>query len=968
MNLIGKNEQDAYLWYLVSKGVIAKYGNKPPQFVLDRISMEMEVITNNKFTDYILMIWDIMDFCATPSRVFTFCAMNGITPPPDGIIPIGPGRGSVGGSMVCHCIDIHECDPILFGLYFERFLNPERIAYPDIDFDISQKYRHIGIAYIAYTYGRQHVAQIITYGTLATKTVMEEVLKTANVPLSQIKDVKATVPDDPSITFKDMIEDTKLNEKFMKAMNSVIFPDTVMKINAGNVEKFSKSTHFAVDKITLEAMNGIRSGEIKEWDFTVKSSWTVSKAIHIMQSLYGLNKHESTHAGGVVVAPVVLDDHVPLMQKDDGPLSCQYDMKSLEELGYLKMDALGLRTVDVNHNADRLVREWFDPSFNIKKVPLDDPEAIRLMREGDTVGIFQIESTGFTQMMMDLDIGGYEAHQRLISEIEKLKNINITDFMWISAGLAMYRPGPLDAIIEGKTMVQHLVDRKAGKEPTTYLFPEEQAYLEETYGIMIYQEQVMARVRQLTGCSYGRADLLRKAMGKKDPVLMKEQMDWLRAEAMGHEFTVKPMDLIQKQRIIDRACDEIDKFARYGFNKAHTVEYGMICYRNAYFKAHYPACFYASLLNSESGDPKRLATIIRDMIRHNVQLLPPLVSKSGIDFTMTDQNTVRFGLAAIKGLGEKGLKAILDEKQQNGDFTSPEDFKIRVPGTVCNVNTFTSLAKCGAFDDMLDQTIMSIKDRATLVSTAKDMCAIITKCTAKKGKLKPKPTAQEALDKLMATRYVVTEGTEDLIEYATWEKSILNYFISAHPMDAYIDEIERWTAISDTNMEDLPKEFYIGGFIAEYHETTIKKEGRNKGKAMGFVTIETEFRAYEATMFPGIWESCLPYIKGGGAVVLKGRRDNYRDAVSIQGMYMRNLVNSGIRDCPECHIRLTSTDVLDMMELRNMFNECPGLTEVYLHVTHGYNDITIKCGQMIALNDRIIDYCNKIGKLAYKAI
>lgn len=403
-------------------------------------------------------------------------------------------------------------------------------------------------------------------------------------------------------------------------------------------------------------------------------------------------------------------------------------------------------------------------------------------------------------------------------------------------------------------------------------------------------------------------------------------------------------------------------------NKAHTVEYAIICYRNAYFKSHYPACFYTALLNSETGDPKRLATIIRDMTRHDVQLLPPLISKSGINFTMTDQTTVRFGLAAIKGLGEKGLRAILDEKQQNGEFISPEDFKARVPGTVCNVNVFTSLAKCGAFDDMLDKTMVPIKNRATLVATAKDLCAAITKLGAKKGKNKPKPLPADVLDKLQTLGYMVTEAEEDLIEYATWEKSILNYFISAHPMDAYIEEIERWTAISDTDMADLPKEFYIGGFIAEHHETTIKKEGRNKGKAMGFVTIETEFRSYEATLFPGIWESCLPYIKGGGAVVLKGRKDSYRDTISIQGMYMRNLVNSGIRDCPECHIRLESTDVLDMMELRNMFNECPGLTEVYLHVKHGYNDITIKCGQMIALNDRIIDYCNRIGRLSYKAI
>jgi len=518
-------------------------------------------------------------------------------------------------------------------------------------------------------------------------------------------------------------------------------------------------------------------------------------------------------------------------------------------------------------------------------------------------------------------------------------------------------------------MVQHLIDRKAGKEPVTYLFPEEEQYLSETYGVMVYQEQVMSRVRQMTGCSLGRADILRKAMGKKDPVLMKAEMDWFEAEAMKQQFSSKPMTEDHQHQVVLRAVDEIEKFSRYGFNKAHTVEYGQICYRNAYLKSHYPIPFYTALLNSEVGNPKRQAVIIRDMISHNISLLPPLVTKSEMDFTMTDENTIRFGLAAIKGLGNKGLASILEEKKIRGPFTSFENFRIRVPATLCNVNAMTSLAKCGAFDDVLGNSMVNMKNRATLVASSKDICEAISKASAKKGK-KPKPTIEEVLQKVeddMIT-YTITPTEEDLIEYATWEKEVLNYFISAHPLDAFIEEIDRWTAISDTEMEDLPSEFYIAGYLASVHETVVKKEGRNKGKKMGFVTIETEFRAYEATLFPGIYESCVPYMNTGLPVVLKGKKDFYHDTISIQGLYMRHMTNSGIRDCPECHIRLNDVNPMQMMELRTMFDQHPGVTQVYLHILDGYSDITLVCKNCISLNDRIIDYCKGIGRLSYKPI
>lgn len=968
---------EQYLKYLVEQGMHDRYDERcgcVPQEVIDRINMEYETIIPNRFTDYILMIWDIHNFCRTPQRVFEFCKRKGIQPPPDGIIPLGPGRGSAGGSMVCYCLGITQCDPILFGLFFERFLNSERIAYPDIDFDISQKYRHIGIAYIADTYGEAYVAQIITYNTLSKNTVVHDVLQTANVPNSIINEVKTTIPDDPAVELTDIIDD----EKFIKAMQAVPFPDTTITVDVTNVDKIMQ-----VNKLPTEDMQQVvqvATGAVSSVQITVKSTWDWQKALNIMLRLEGLNKNESTHAAGVVVAPVVLEENVPLMKKDgSGVLACQYDMRSLEALGYLKMDALGLRTVDVNYNAGILVRKWYNKDYDFAKLRYDDKNAIKCINDGDTIGIFQIEGTGFTQMMQALDIGGYEvtryqdSDDSKLSTIEKLRGEEIRDFMWISAGLALYRPGPLDAVIEGKTMVQHLYDRKAGREPVTYLFPEEKGYLEETYGILVYQEQVMSRVRQMTGCSYGRADILRKAMGKKDPVLMKEQMDWFKEHAMKHEFSIdsKFKDMAHKCRIVDRAADEIEKFARYGFNKAHTVEYGHICYENAYFKSNYPDCFYTAMLNSLTDKPQQQMTMIKDMLNHHIELLPPDINKSYGDFVMSDKSIVRFGLGAIKQFGEKAFNFVMQDKTDNGEYGCVEEFRIRIPSTILNKTVMENLAKCGAFDTLLknDCSDVQFDCRASLVATIPALCEALNKLRRKKNAKSEAPTADEALAKWEngAGNYIVTRGEDDPIQYSIWEKEILKYYISAHPIDRYEAEIRRWGAIQNVDDEFLPNEMYIAGFIEGCHETVIKKEGRNKGKKMGFVTIGTAYRTYEGTMFPGIYESCLPYIKPNEPVVMKGKRNEYKGNVTVQVEYIRSMTNEGIRDCPECHIRLNDPDnILGMLQLKQMFDQFSGMTKVYIHIRDGYDDVTIEINQTIALNDYIINYVESIGKLGYK--
>jgi DNA polymerase-3 subunit alpha len=831
------------------------------------------------------------------------------------------------------------------------------------------------LAYIGDTYGTEYVSQIITFGTLSKLTVIHDVLTSANVSNSIINEVKKTIPDDPSIA----LQDVKGNDKFLTALKNIPFEDTIITVDRSNAQKILDN-HKNIDSTDRIQIIQILTGQIQSMQMTVKSSWTWEKALNIMLRLEGLSKNESTHAAGVVVAPVPLATNVPLMRaKGQGPLACQYDMRSLEALGYLKMDALGLRTVDVNHDAGNLVRKWYDKDHDIYNIPYNDDEAIKLINCGDTIGIFQIESTGFTQMMEDLDIGGYEVQrfkerrEELLTSIEKLRGLEIKDFMWISAGLALYRPGPLDAIIEGKTMVQHLIDRKSGKEQITYLFPEEKGYLEETYGVLVYQEQVMARVRQMTGCSYGRADILRKAMGKKDLVLMKEQMDWFRENAMNHQFSsdLKFNDSDYKQKIISRAADEIEKFARYGFNKAHTVEYGHICYHNAYYKAHYPDCFYTSMLNSLTDKPERQTIIIRDMLNHGIKLLPPDINVSDIDFVMANKDEVKFGLAAIKQFGDKALQAVLDDRNQRGPYGCVEEFRIRISPKLLNKTVMVNLAKCGAFDSLLDNNASDIifTNRASLVETMPDICDAIGKLGHKKSGASEPPTVDEVLEKWEdgAGSYGVTVSHDDPIQYSIWEKEILKYYISAHPIDRYIDEIRRWNAIQNIDDDSLPAEFYIAGFVEGYHECVVKKEGRNKGKKMGFVTIGTAYRIYEATMFPGIYESCLPYLATGNPVILKGKRDMYKGAVSIQCEYIRNMTNEGIRDCPECHIRLNNPDdVIGMMQLKALFDQHYGMTKAFIHIRSGYNDITIECVNTIALNDHIIDYTESIGVLTYK--
>jgi DNA polymerase-3 subunit alpha len=337
---------------------------------------------------------------------------------------------------------------------------------------------------------------------------------------------------------------------------------------------------------------------------------------------------------------------------------------------------------------------------------------------------------------------------------------------------------------------------------------------------------------------------------------------------------------------------------------------------------------------------------------------------------MTNPSIIRFGLGAVKQFGERATLVIQD-REQNGEYGCVEEFRLRIPPTVLNKTVMTNLAKCGAFDSILQNQYSDTEFdcRATLVATMPALCDALNKLRRRKNAKAPIPTAEEALSRWEngAGSFDVTKDKDDPIQYSLWEKEILKYYISAHPIDKYEDEIRRWNAIQNVDDELLPNEVYIAGFVESCHETIIKKEGRNKGKAMGFVTIGTAYRTYEGTMFPGIYESCLPYIKENEPVVMKGKRNEYKGNVTIQVEYIRRMTNEGIRDCPECHIKLNDPDnVFELIQLKQEFDKYPGMTKVYMHIREGYDEVTIELGQMIALNDYLIEYIESIGVLGYK--
>ncbi|HZK34337.1 MAG TPA: DNA polymerase III subunit alpha, partial [Bacillota bacterium] len=671
-----------YLYRLCNEGMHSKYG-KITDTIKNRLEYELETIQQMGYVDYFLIVWDFIRYAREKG------------------IMVGPGRGSAAGSLVAYTLNITQVDPLKYGLLFERFLNPERISMPDIDIDFCYERRQEVIDYVIRKYGEDHVAQIITFGTMAARAAIRDVGRALNIPYGDVDRVAKMIPFDIGMTID-------------KALNI----NTELKV-------------------------------LYQEDTAVKN------LIDTSRSLEGLPRHASTHAAGVVISKLPVTDYVPL-QKNDDCITTQFPMGILEELGLLKMDFLGLRTLTVIRDTLSLVKENFDKEVDIYNIPLDDKAVYNMLGQGDTDGVFQLESTGMRQFM---------------------KELKPTTFEDIIAGISLYRPGPMDQI-------PRYIDNKNHPDNIEYTDEKLAPILSVTYGCMVYQEQVMQVVRELAGYSLGRSDLVRRAMSKKNTGIMEKERQHFIHGIVDKDRNVEVPGALRNGLTIEKAnqiFDEMMEFAKYAFNKSHAAAYALIAYQTAWLKSHYPVQFMAALITSVMGNSSKVAGYIQYCRKRKIEVLKPDVNDSYAKFTVVG-NKIRFGLVAVKNVGTPAIQAIIDARSKKGKFKSFTDFCHKVDGAGINKRLVESLIKCGAFDSLgiYRSQLMAVYEKV-LDSIIQDRRRNIVGQVSLFG------------DQTSAT--VNEDILPEIDEYAqktllSMEKEMIGLYISGHPLDEYKTAME----------------------------------------------------------------------------------------------------------------------------------------------------------------------------------
>lgn len=688
-------------------------------------------------------------------------------------IAVGPGRGSAAGSLVAYTLGITNIDPLKYGLLFERFLNPERVSMPDIDIDFCFERRGEVINYVVQKYGADKVAQIITFGTMAARGAIKDVGRALGMPYGDVDRVAKMVPAELNVTIE-------------KALNDV--------------------------------------PELKEMYEQIPE---VKKLIDTATALEGMPRHASTHAAGVVITQKPLTHYLPLYKTSDGPVTTQFAKETVEELGLLKMDLLGLRTLTVIDNAVRLILESTGTEINIDQIPLDDSATYAMLSRGEAVGVFQLESSGMRAILRDLQPEVFED---------------------IVALVALYRPGPL-----GSGMVDDFIKNKHGIKKVKYLHPKLEPVLKDTYGVILYQEQVMYIASDLAGFSLGEADLLRRAMGKKKP----EIIAGLRSQfVQGAEKNgVAPV-------VAGQVFDLMEYFAGYGFNKSHSAAYALVTYQTAYLKANYPVQYMAALITSVNDNTDKVAAYIEEARRMGIKVLPPDVNESKESFSAVD-GKIRFGLAALKNVGPSAVEVMIREREQCGNFTSYADFCQRLDSKIINKRVLESLIKCGAFDSLGHR-------RAQL------MAVVEAGLSLSQQSQRDRANGQLSLLDLFqdnSTKESFSISLPDISEYPKsqlllLEKETLGLYISGHPMSQYRTLLKRLATNTTAELSELPDESQVilGGIIAG-----VKRINTRKGEPMAFLDLEDLTGSVEALVFPRIYNLHKLIIQIDAAVLIKGK-------------------------------------------------------------------------------------------------
>ena len=767
-------------------------------------------------------------------------------------IMVGPGRGSAAGSLVAYCLNITNIDPMAYGLLFERFLNPERISMPDFDIDFCYERREEVIEYVSEKYGNDKVAQIITFGTMAARAAVRDVGRALGIPYAQVDTIAKMIPWEPNITIEKALKMESRIKELMK-----------------------------------------RDEEIK-------------KLIETASSLEGLARHASTHAAGIVLSRKPLTDYVPLQKTAEGEICTQYAMAELEELGLLKMDFLGLRTLTVISDALKIIKHTRGEKVDINKIPLDGKKVYKMLSKGNCVGIFQLESEG----MRDL--------------VKRLKPENIED---ITALLALYRPGPL-----GSGMIEDFINRKKGIIEIKYAHPRLESILKETYGVIVYQEQVMKIASELAGFTLGQADILRKAMGKKQKGVMEKQRELFIKGAQKNN--------IKKNTAAD-IFDLIAYFAGYGFNKSHSVSYAFISYQTAYLKTHYTVEYMASLLTSIMGNNDKVALYIKECRNMNIEILPPDINQSLVNFTVVDGKAIRFGLAAVKNVGEKAIKSIIEERKRNSKFTSFLDFCQRVDLRVVNKRVIESLIKCGGFDSigakrsqLLAVSDVSLKNGQEYQKSKRNGQTSIFDLFEKNITDKNSGNYQDRLPD-------ISEFSKN--ELLAMEKEMLGLYISYHPLNDYKEKLKRIITSTSIELANHPDKsrVILAGVINNF-----KRKSTKNGNLMAFITLEDLEGTVEIIAFPKVFEKCKEIIKKDEIVITEGRLDVTEGKIKIIAekitfleKYIENkkpaskAKEKNHNFAEELHLEInTKKNEPDLLrKLKELFYEYPGKSQVVLH-------------------------------------
>ena len=766
-------------------------------------------------------------------------------------IMVGPGRGSAAGSLVAYCLNITNINPLDYNLLFERFLNPERISMPDFDIDFSFEGRGEVIEYVSKKYGRDKVSQIITFGTMAARAVIRDVGRALGIPYGQVDKIAKLIPMDPKMTIEKALQ------------------------------------------IEPELKNRMENDAI------------IKKMIEISSKLEGLSRHASTHAAGVVLSRESLTNFVPLQLTSEGEISTQYAAEDLESLGLLKMDFLGLRTLSVINNTIKIIKKTRSEIINIDEISLDDEKVYEILAKGECCGIFQLESSGMTDL------------------VKRMEPKNIED---ITALLALFRPGPL-----GSGMIDDFINRKKGKVEIKYLHPKLELILRDTYGVIVYQEQVMQIASQLAGYSLGQADILRKAMGKKIKEVMKKQQKQFIEGAVKNDIEKKTAEDIY---------DLIAYFAGYGFNKSHSVSYAFLSYQTAYLKAHYPVEYMAALLTSIMQNTDKVVKYIKECQNIGLKILPPDINESLIDFTVVDKQTIRFGLAAVKNVGRAAVESIIKERRESGLFSSLIDFCQRVDLRTINRRVVESLIKCGAFDSLKASRaqLLSILERS--IQIAQD-------------KQKEKRNGQASLfmvknDGLMKdlqdvfTSAAVPEFTDQ--ELLTMEKETLGFYLSHHPLEDYQEKLTEIVNADSANLEDFSDKSHVilGGVI-----TNIRRKATKNGNVMAYFSLEDLHGTIEIIVFPKTFEECKEVLREENVVIVEGRLDAMEVNMKLLAEsiipikeYQKNNLNRGKKKVKGEHCLHIEVDVAGLEpekldDLKEILQKYPGSDRVIIHFKSG---------------------------------